>query len=194
MTIYRHILETPASEKEFQENLHELDHKLNFVKEQEFREIAAVVDVQKDVIKLKMKVKIYLVKIYRNYCYFKYTSKSCEFNEVYCSVYVCVHFRLSVRLGNFWYTRFTSSENQWPTTRWAKISCLTTGPDLQYIYVIAIVFYVIFRYFNEFLMAHSRPTALEIQTEYVDTMSKIYYSYFKDYHAKLMKLQVSKPL
>ena len=53
---YRHILETPASEKEFQENLHELDHKLNFLKEQEFREIAAVVDVQKDVIKLKMKV------------------------------------------------------------------------------------------------------------------------------------------
>jgi len=53
---YRHILETPASEKEFQENLHELDHKLNFIKEQEFREIAAVVDVQKDVIKLKMKV------------------------------------------------------------------------------------------------------------------------------------------
>ena len=43
-------------------------------------------------------------------------------------------------------------------------------------------------------MAHSRPTALEIQTEYVDTMSKIYYSYFKDYHTKLMKLQVHKPL
>lgn len=42
-------------------------------------------------------------------------------------------------------------------------------------------------------MAHSRPTALEIQTEYVDTMSKIYYSYFKDYHNKLMKLQVCKP-
>ena len=53
-------METPASEKEFQENLHELDHKLNFIKEQEFREIAAVVDVQKDVIKLKMKVKIYI--------------------------------------------------------------------------------------------------------------------------------------
>ena len=46
------------------------------------------------------------------------------------------------------------------------------------------------RYFNEFLMAHSRATALEIQTEYVDTMSKIYYSYFKDYHTKLLKLQV----
>ena len=41
-------------------------------------------------------------------------------------------------------------------------------------------------------MAHSRPTALEIQTEYVDTMSKIYYSYFKDYHSKLLKLQVCK--
>ena len=46
------------------------------------------------------------------------------------------------------------------------------------------------RYFNEFLMAHSRETAEQVRSEYVDTMGKMYYSYFKDYHSKLMKLQV----
>ncbi|XP_065919051.1 vacuolar protein sorting-associated protein 52 homolog isoform X2 [Dysidea avara] len=128
-----HILETPASEKEFQENLHELDHKLNFIKEQEFREIAAVVDVQKDIIKLKMKA----------------ISKTREFllSKIY-------QFRKPM-------ANYQMAQNQL----------------LNY------------RYFNEFLMAHSRPTALEMQTEYVDTMSKIYYSYFKDYYSKLMKLQ-----
>lgn len=39
-------------------------------------------------------------------------------------------------------------------------------------------------------MAHSRDTAQQVRKEYVDTMAKIYYSYFKDYHSKLMKLQV----
>ena len=39
-------------------------------------------------------------------------------------------------------------------------------------------------------MAHSRDTAQQVHKEYVDTMGKIYYSYFKDYHSKLMKLQV----
>ncbi|XP_019856256.1 PREDICTED: vacuolar protein sorting-associated protein 52 homolog [Amphimedon queenslandica] len=46
-----------------------------------------------------------------------------------------------------------------------------------------------YKYFNEFLLAHSRETANQIREEYVDTLSKIYYSYFKDYYHKLMKLQ-----
>ena len=52
--------------------------------------------------------------------------------------------------------------------------------------------YLFFRYFNEFLLAHTRETANQIREEYVDTLSKIYYSYFKDYYNKLMKLQVRK--
>ena len=47
------------------------------------------------------------------------------------------------------------------------------------------------RYFNEFLMAHHRQVAREIRDEYIDTMSKIYFSYFKTYISKLLKLQVS---
>lgn len=33
--------------------------------------------------------------------------------------------------------------------------------------------------------------AKEIRDEYVDTMSKIYYSYFKSYSSRLLKVQVS---
>ncbi|XP_015774460.1 PREDICTED: vacuolar protein sorting-associated protein 52 homolog isoform X1 [Acropora digitifera] len=46
-----------------------------------------------------------------------------------------------------------------------------------------------FRYFNEFLMAHHRQVAREIRDEYIDTMSKIYFSYFKTYISKILKLQ-----
>ncbi|KAF6771359.1 hypothetical protein AHF37_09929 [Paragonimus kellicotti] len=47
-----------------------------------------------------------------------------------------------------------------------------------------------YRFYNEFLLAHDRETAAEIRTEYVNTMSKVYYSYFKAYCSKLNKLQV----
>ncbi len=40
-------------------------------------------------------------------------------------------------------------------------------------------------------MAHNRDTALQVRGEYLDTMGKIYYSYFKDYYNKLLKMQVS---
>ncbi|KAF8561464.1 hypothetical protein P879_07403 [Paragonimus westermani] len=46
-----------------------------------------------------------------------------------------------------------------------------------------------YRFYNEFLLAHDRETAAEIRTEYVNTMSKVYYSYFKAYCSKLNKLQ-----
>ena len=40
-------------------------------------------------------------------------------------------------------------------------------------------------------MTHERHVAKEVRDEYVETMSKIYYSYFKSYLNRLMKLQVS---
>jgi len=48
------------------------------------------------------------------------------------------------------------------------------------------------RFFTEFLLTHERQIAKEIRDEYVDTMSKIYYSYFKGYLTRLTKLQVMK--
>ena len=49
------------------------------------------------------------------------------------------------------------------------------------------------RIFNEFLMTNERHVAKEVRDEYVETMSKIYYSYFKSYSSRLMKLQVPAP-
>lgn len=44
------------------------------------------------------------------------------------------------------------------------------------------------KFFFKFLASHERDIAREIQTEYIDTMGKINYSYFKEYIHKLMKL------
>ncbi|RNA16068.1 vacuolar sorting-associated 52 -like protein [Brachionus plicatilis] len=46
------------------------------------------------------------------------------------------------------------------------------------------------RFFFEFLTLHDRAIARECRDEYVNTMSKVYFSYFKEYSAKLAKLQV----
>ncbi|CAH8664418.1 unnamed protein product [Heterobilharzia americana] len=47
-----------------------------------------------------------------------------------------------------------------------------------------------FRFYNSFLLAHDREIAKEIKVEYINTMSKVYYSYFKTYGGKLTKLQL----
>lgn len=49
------------------------------------------------------------------------------------------------------------------------------------------------RFFYQFLLANERNVAKEIRDEYVDTMSKIYNSYFKSYSSRLLKVQVSPP-
>ncbi|KAF8386907.1 vps-52 [Pristionchus pacificus] len=47
------------------------------------------------------------------------------------------------------------------------------------------------RFFYEFLLANERNVAKEIQEEYVDTISKMYFSYFKTYTSRLFKLMMS---
>lgn len=47
------------------------------------------------------------------------------------------------------------------------------------------------RFYNSFLLAHDREIAKEVRVEYINTMSKVYYAYFKAYGGKLTKLQVS---
>lgn len=46
-----------------------------------------------------------------------------------------------------------------------------------------------FKFFFEFILSNERNVAQEICNEYIDTMSKIYFSYFKSYSGRLMKLQ-----
>lgn len=127
------ILETPVTEREFLEQLHELNHKINFVKEQSFKEAKSCQDVKDVVEKLK----------------FKALEKIREF-----------------LLQKIYQFRKPMTNYQVPQNAMLK-----------------------FRFFNEFLMTHERHVAKEVRDEYVETMSKIYYSYFKSYLNRLMKLQ-----
>ncbi|CAG5121308.1 unnamed protein product, partial [Candidula unifasciata] len=127
------ILETPVTEDDFKEQLHELNHKINFVKEQSFRDARACLDVKDILEKLKIKA----------------ISKIREF-----------------LLQKIYAFRKPMTNYQIPQNTLLK-----------------------FRIFNEFLMANERHVAKEIRDEYVDTMSKIYYSYFKGYSSRLTKLQ-----
>ncbi|XP_038598181.1 vacuolar protein sorting-associated protein 52 homolog [Tachyglossus aculeatus] len=46
-----------------------------------------------------------------------------------------------------------------------------------------------YRFFYQFLLGNERATAREIRDEYVETLSKIYLSYFRSYTGRLMKVQ-----
>uniref|UniRef100_A0A0X3PS21 Vacuolar protein sorting-associated protein 52 homolog n=1 Tax=Schistocephalus solidus TaxID=70667 RepID=A0A0X3PS21_SCHSO len=51
-----------------------------------------------------------------------------------------------------------------------------------------------YRYFYEFLVTHEKLTAREVRASYIGTMEKVYYSYFKTYAWKLLKLQMDSSL
>jgi len=59
----RHILETPVTEREFLEQLHELNHKMNFVKEQSFRDARSCLDVRDTLEKLRIKVTFVIIVV-----------------------------------------------------------------------------------------------------------------------------------
>ncbi|KAB1261264.1 Vacuolar protein sorting-associated protein 52-like protein [Camelus dromedarius] len=46
-----------------------------------------------------------------------------------------------------------------------------------------------YRFFYQFLLGNERATAKEIRDEYVETLSKIYLSYYRSYLGRLMKVQ-----
>lgn len=52
------ILDSPVTEQEFLEQLHELNNKINFAKELSFRETLACSDIQDIVDRLKLKVRM----------------------------------------------------------------------------------------------------------------------------------------
>lgn len=47
------------------------------------------------------------------------------------------------------------------------------------------------RFFYEFLLGNERQISKEVKDEYIDTMSKVYMSYFKTYSSRLSKKQTS---
>ncbi|XP_032942882.1 vacuolar protein sorting-associated protein 52 homolog [Catharus ustulatus] len=46
-----------------------------------------------------------------------------------------------------------------------------------------------YKFFYEFLLGNERAAAQELRDQYVDTMSRIHFSYFKSYIGRLMKIQ-----
>jgi len=61
-------MDVPVKERQFLEQLHELSHKIKFVKEQSFHDAIACQDVQEVLEKLRIKVKFNLKKI--NFIYY----------------------------------------------------------------------------------------------------------------------------
>ncbi|XP_071386035.1 vacuolar protein sorting-associated protein 52 homolog isoform X2 [Centroberyx affinis] len=127
------ILDSPVTEQEFLEQLHELNNKINFAKELSFRETLACSDIQDIVDRLKIKA----------------VSKIREF--------------ILQKIYSF---RKPMTNYQIPQNTLLK-----------------------YRFFYQFLLANERSVAKEVRDEYVDTMSKIYYSYFKSYSGRLLKVQ-----
>ncbi|MED6276669.1 Vacuolar protein sorting-associated protein 52 [Characodon lateralis] len=127
------ILESPVTEQEFLEQLHELNTKINFAKELSFRETLACSDIQDIIDRLKLKA----------------VSKIREF--------------ILQKIYSF---RKPMTNYQIPQNTLLK-----------------------YRFFYQFLLANERSIAKEIRDEYVDTMSKIYNSYFKSYSGRLLKVQ-----
>ncbi|KAJ8273736.1 hypothetical protein GJAV_G00104970 [Gymnothorax javanicus] len=127
------ILESPVTEQEFLEQLHELNNKINFAKELSFRETLACSDIQDIVDRLKIKA----------------VTKIREF--------------ILQKIYSF---RKPMTNYQIPQNTLLK-----------------------YRFFYQFLLANERQVAKEVRDEYVDTMSKIYYSYFKSYSGRLLKVQ-----
>lgn len=127
------ILEAPVTDRSFLEQLHELNHKIKFVKQHSFNDTVACRDVSDVVNKLKLKA----VGKIREYLLHKVYS-----------------FRKP--LSNY----------EVPQNAMLKS-----------------------RFYYEFLLSNERHIAREIHNEYVDTMSKVYFSYFKTYVSRIMKLQ-----
>lgn len=127
------IMETPVQEQAFLEHLQNLEHKLNFLKEQSFRDARSCNDVRDVVEKLKIKA----------------VGKIREF--------------LLDRINLF----------KKPMTNY----------HIQQDTILK------FRFYFKFLMANNREVANEIKEQYIDTMSKVTFSYFESYSGRLLKLQ-----
>jgi len=132
-TLVEAILDSPVTDRAFLENLHELDHKINFAKEQSFKEAKSCGDIKDVLEKLKLKA--------------------------------------AAKIREFLLAKINAFKKPMANYQMPQNAMLKT------------------RFFFEFLLAHQRDVAKEIQDEYVDVLSKIYFSYFKTYLSRLSKLQ-----
>ncbi len=126
-------MESPVSEPAYLEHLQNLEHKINFLKEQSFRDAKSCNDVKDVVEKLKIKA----VGKIREYLLEKINS-------------------FKKPMSNYHIQQNTIIK---------------------------------FRFYFKFLVANNREVAKEIKEQYIDTMSKVTFAYFKSYSGRLAKLQ-----
>lgn len=132
-TLITGIMDFPVTDKEFMAQLQLLNHKVSFLKEQNFKDTKSCGDVKDTLEKLRLKA---MSKI-RTY--------------------------LLEQISKF---RKPMTNYQVPQNAMLK-----------------------YKSYYEFLLSNERNIAEEIANEYSDTMSKIYFSYFKSYDGRIMKLQ-----
>ena len=131
--VIAHILDTPAQDQKFLEQLEILDQKICFVKEQTFKDAKSCQDVMEILNNLKIKA----------------------INKI--------HEYIMKKIQSF---KKPMSNYQIPQSALVQKN-----------------------FFFKFLIKHNRDVAKEIQYEYIDTLSKVYFSYFKEYLHKLNKLK-----
>ncbi|CDW52135.1 Vacuolar protein sorting-associated protein 52 ho molog [Trichuris trichiura] len=126
-------MDEAATESSFLEQLHELQHKIVYVRHQAFRDAVACQEVENVLNNLKLKA----------------VEKTREFllRKIY---------QLRKPLANYE---------------------VTQNSLLKY------------RFYFEFILSNDRHVAKEIRDEYVNTMSKVLFSYFKTFISRLMKLR-----
>ncbi|XGW26046.1 hypothetical protein V3C99_007005 [Haemonchus contortus] len=134
-TMIKVIMEADVNDRAFLEQLHELQHKINFIKAQESKDARSVYDVLGVLESLK----------------FKAIEKIREWI-----------------LAKIYMFRKPLSNYQVPQHQLLKS-----------------------RFFYEFLAANESNIAQEVQDEYIDTVSKMFFSYFKVYITRLFKLMMS---
>ena len=131
------IMDSPVQDPAFLENLQNLEHKINFLKEQSFHDARSCLDVKDIVDKLKIRA-------------------ICKIREF-----------LIEKINLF----------KKPMTNYH----IPQNTILK------------FRFYFKFLVSNNRDVAKEIKDYYVDTMSKVLFSYFKSYSGRLAKLQYDEP-
>ncbi|KRX79828.1 Vacuolar protein sorting-associated protein 52 -like protein [Trichinella sp. T6] len=149
------IIDEPVSERLFLEQLHELQHKIAFVKQQAFREALSCVEVEGLLENLRLKV------------YFETKTKFFFFLINLFSLIQATEKTRDFLLKRIY--QFRKPMANYPVTQ---------GTLLKY------------RFYFEFILSNDRYVAKEIRDEYVNTTSKIFYTYFKTYASRLMKLQL----
>ncbi|KAI6191229.1 Vacuolar protein sorting-associated protein 52-like protein [Aphelenchoides bicaudatus] len=131
----RTILEKDVNDCDFLEQLHELQHKLTFLRAQEFKDAKAASDVRDVVENLK--------------------------------------FKAMEKVRTWLLTKVSLFKKPLTNYQVPQNSLLKN------------------RFFYEFLLANDRSIAREIKDDYTDTLSKMFFSYFKTYVSRLFKLQMT---